>query len=81
MALQKHYRKTSHPEKNRPLWFLISILSLVKDSNLFRIELIFRSAKISLLRLSLRIFCELEFVLDFAFSRVSDKQSVTVTKL
>ena len=50
----------------------ISILSLIisaKESNLFRIELIFRCAKISLLRLSLRIVCRLEFVPDFDFSR------------
>ena len=61
----------------------ISILSLflsAKESNLFPIELIFRCAKISLLRLFLRIVCRLEFVRDFAFSRVSDKQSLTVTK-
>ena len=53
------------------LSILISILSLItsaKKSNLFRIELIFRRAKISLLRLSLRIVCSLEFVQDFAFS-------------
>ena len=50
---------------------LISILSLItsaKESNLFRIELIFRCAKTSLLRLSLRIVCSLEFLPDFAFS-------------
>ena len=54
------------------LSILISILSLVtsaKKSNLFRIELIFRRAKISLLRLSLRIICSLEFVPNFAFSQ------------
>ena len=62
----------------------ISILSLIisaEESNLFRIELIFRCAKIILLRLSLRIVCRLEFVPDIAFSRVSDKQSLAVTKL
>ena len=53
------------------LSILISILSLItsaKESNLFRIELIFRRSKTSLLRLSLRIVCSLEFVPDFAFS-------------
>ena len=53
------------------LSILISILSLItsaKESNLFRIELIFRCAKTSLLRLSLRIVCSLEFLPDFAFS-------------
>ena len=48
----------------------ILILSLIispKESNLFRVELIFRCAKISLLILSLRIFCWLEFVPDFVF--------------
>ena len=61
----------------------ISILPLIisaKESNLFRIELIFRCAEISLLRLFLRIICRLEFVPDFAFSRVSDRPSFTVTK-
>ena len=61
----------------------ISILSLiisVKESNLFRIELIFRCAKISLLKLSLSIVCRLECVPNFAFSKISDKQSLTVTK-
>ena len=50
---------------------LTSILSLItsaKESNLFRIELIFRHAKISLLRLSLRMVCSLKVVPDFGFS-------------
>ena len=61
----------------------IPILSLIisaKDSNLFWVELIFRCAKTSLLRLSMRIVCRLEFVPDFAFSRVLDKHSLTVAK-
>ena len=62
---------------------VISILSLIvsgKEWNLFQSELILRCAKISLLRLSLHVVYKLEFVPDFAFSRVSDKQSLTVTK-
>ena len=54
------------------LSILISILSLItlaKEANLFWIESIFRCAKISLLRLSLRIICSLEFVPNFAFSQ------------
>ena len=50
---------------------LTSILSLItsaKESNLFWIELMFRHAKISLLRLSLRIVCSLKVVPDFGFS-------------
>ena len=37
-------------------------------------ELIFRCAKNSLLRLSLGIVSRLEFVADFAFSKVSEKK-------
>ena len=61
----------------------ISILSLIisaKESNLFWIKLIFRCTKISLLRFSLLIVFRLGFVSDFAFARVSGKQSLTVTK-
>ena len=50
------------------LTLILSLITSAKESNLFRMELIFRRAKISLLRLSLRIVCSLEFVPDFAFS-------------
>ena len=59
---------------------MLSLITSAKESNLFRIELIFRCGKVSLLRLFLRIVCKVEFVSDFAFSRLSDKQSLSVTK-
>ena len=58
----------------------ISILTIIvsaTESNLFRIELIFRQAKISLLKLPLRKVCKLKSTSEFAFSRVSDRQSFT----
>ena len=79
---QIHLKETGQPKKNGLLQFikilsmLISILSLItsaKEPNLFQIELIFRRTKISLLRLSLRIVCSLEFVPDFAFSEYQIK--------
>ena len=48
------------------LTLILSLITSAKESNLFRIELIFRHAKISLLRVSFRIVCSLEFVPDFA---------------
>ena len=52
----------------------LSLIISARDSNLFQVELTFRFAKISLFRLSLRIFCKLEFVTDVGFSRLLDKQ-------
>ena len=87
MVFQNHLRKTGHPEKESSTLVsdiikipILSLIISVKESNLLRTELIFRYAKISLLRLSLRIVCRLEFIPDFAFSRVLDKHSLTITK-
>ena len=87
MVFQIHLKKTGYSEKMgrstlvadniKILTILISILSLItsaKESSLFRVELIFTGAKISLLRLFLRIRTR------FCFFRVSIKQSLTVTK-
>ena len=59
---------------------ILFLIISAKESNLFRTELIFRCTETSFLRLPLCIVCRLKFVPDYAFSRLSDKQSLTVTK-
>ena len=59
---------------------VLPLIILAKESNLFLIELIFACAKISLVRLSLHKVCKLKFTSEFAFSTVSDRQSLTLTK-
>ena len=84
MVFQNYLRKTGKESSTLVSDIIkISILALfisAKGAILFRIELIFKYATISLLRLPLRIVCRLELVLDFAFSRVFDKNSLTATK-
>ena len=60
---------------------ILPLMISAKESNLFRIELIiFRLAKISLLRSFLHKVWKLKLTSEFAVSRVSYRQSFTVTK-
>ena len=57
---------------------ILPLMASAKESSLFRIELIFMCAKISMLRLSLRNVCKLKFTSELTFSTVSDRQSFIV---
>ena len=67
LLMENVFSHFSHFLNTKYLNLFHATTSIPSESNFFRIEVIFRCAKNSILRLFLHIACGLEFVPDFAF--------------